>query len=70
MPRDFQSYWERSCTSNPSLRDSVSVTLKIESLRALVEKAYNNGSDDRAAMEAALRKLRETFGAGGIFNRK
>lgn len=48
----------------------MSVTLKIESLRALVEKAYNNGSDDRAAMEAALRKLRETFGAGGIFNRK
>lgn len=39
----FEDYWNKVCDKNKSFKDRDMVTIKVSSIRALMEQAYNKG---------------------------
>ena len=39
----FEVYWNKVCDKNKSFKDRDMVTIKVSSIRALMEQAYNKG---------------------------
>ena len=39
----FEIYWNKVCDKNKSFKDRDMVTIKVSSIRALMEQAYNKG---------------------------